>query len=423
MRIAGSTLLAILGAGIVAIAGCTSEVPTASEQSPPDVVAPSGANPTDPVTSTSPPAAPSPHVSRPANGPAGAQAAMSIGYQGGPVMLGTPDVYFIWYGNWAGSTALTVLPDFMSNLGGSPYLKINSTYADSQGRAVTGDVHYAGSATDSYSRGKSLSDSDIELVVASALSSGALPTTTNAVYFVLTSADVRMAGFCNGFCGWHTNGSGSVLGNHIKYSFIGNPAQCPSSCSPYSPSPNGDVATDGMASILAHELEESLTDPELNGWVDSGSQENGDKCAWKFGQTYLTDTGAKANMRLGARDYLIQTNFDRITNLCELALPQTTPLAVTILSPAPSSTLTPGGPLDIMAHATGSAAATSGVVHWTAFGNTTDFAMTKNAAGDWELSTTMSAAAKAGSRTFTVTVGDTTGTKATSGATTLQVVP
>lgn len=411
---AGSMLWGVLGAGIVAIAGCAPETPAISENATPDRV--------EETHTTSPPQAPaSPsHVASTASDiPAGAQALMSIGYQGGPVMLGTPDVYFIWYGNWEGAAALTVLPDFMSNLGGSPYLQINSTYTDSLGRAVTGDVQYAGSTTDAYSRGTSLSEGDVAIVVQSALSSGALPKSTNAVYFVLTSVDVKMAGFCHGFCGWHTNGS--ILGSDIKYSFIGNPEQCPQSCSPYSPSPNGDVASDGLASILAHELEETLTDPDLNGWVDSGSQENGDKCAWKFGTTYLTSSGAKANMRLGDRDYLIQMNFDRLTNRCELALPASSSLAVTILSPAPASLLHAGGPLDIVAQVTDDAAVTSAVVHWTSPGGTTDFAMIQNGAGNWELSTTMSTAAKVGSRTFTVTAGDSTGKKVTSGATTLQV--
>jgi hypothetical protein len=31
-----------------------------------------------------------------------------------------------------------------------------------------------------------------------------------------------------------------------------------------------------------------------------------DKCAWTFGTTYITGSGAKANMKLGAYDYLIQ---------------------------------------------------------------------------------------------------------------------
>lgn len=429
MRIAGSTLLAVLGAGLVTIAGCASEAPAISENTTGDDVAhddsaPDLDAPSMPAPSRVPRAS-GPALSVPANATPVPQAGtMSIGYHGGPVMLGTPDIYFIWYGNWSGSPALTILPDLMSNIGGSPYLKINTTYTDSQGRAVSGDVHYAGSITDNYSRGKVLAQTDVERVVASALSSGALPTSTNAIYFVITALDVTMNGFCNQFCGWHTNGSGSLLGTHIKYSFIGNAARCPQNCSPYSPSPNGDIASDGMASMIAHELEESLTDPELDAWIDTGSQENADKCAWKFGTTYTTASGAKANMKLGTRDYLIQTNLNRKTNKCELEMaapPTPSTLAVSILSPAPSTVLHAGGPLDVVAQVTDNTTVTSAVVHWTTGTSTTDFNMTKNAAGNWELSTNMSTTAKAGTRSFTVTATDDTGHQVTSGSTTLVV--
>jgi hypothetical protein len=42
--------------------------------------------------------------------------------------------------------------------------------------------------------------------------------------------------------------------------------------------------------------------------------ENGDKCAWKFGATYTTANGQKANMKLGARDFLIQQNWVNAKN-------------------------------------------------------------------------------------------------------------
>src|SRR4051812_15724365 len=201
MRIAGSTLLAVVGSAIITITGCTSTAPPIARDSTrdDDVTANGAARDLDaPSLSqsrpTRPPGTAPLYTARPVSVPAStstqAGSAMSIGYQGGPVMLGTPDVYFIWYGDWSGSAALTVLPDFMSNLGGSPYLKINSTYTDAQGRAVTGDVHYGGSTTDAYSRGKTLTQQSIEDVVASALASGALPTSSNAVYMVLTASDV-----------------------------------------------------------------------------------------------------------------------------------------------------------------------------------------------------------------------------------------
>ena len=231
-----------------------------------------------------------------------------IRYHGGPLILGTINVYYIWYGNWSGNSATSILPDFAGTIGGSPYFNINTTYFDSSNTHVTNAVHYAGSTTDNYSQGTSLSDSAVQAVVSSAISSGRLPKDTNGVYFVLTSADVNeSSGFCTQYCGWHTHGT--ISGSDIKYAFIGNPDRCPSACAAQSTGPNGNAGADGMASIIAHELEEATTDPDLNAWFDGRGAENADKCAWTFGTTYVAGGGALANMQLGTRDFLIQQNW------------------------------------------------------------------------------------------------------------------
>jgi hypothetical protein len=231
-----------------------------------------------------------------------------ISYHGGPVMLGTVNVYYIWYGNWSGNTATTILSDFAKSVGGSPYYNINTTYYNGAGTRVSNAVHYAGSTTDNYSRGTSLSDAAVQAVVSSAITSGRLPLDSFGVYFVLTSADVTASsGFCTNYCGWHTHGT--ISGNDIKYSFVGNPDRCPAACAAQTTGPNGNAGADGMASIIAHELEETATDPDLNAWYDSRGAENADKCAWTFGTTYATPNSSTANMRLGSRDYLIQRNW------------------------------------------------------------------------------------------------------------------
>ena len=232
----------------------------------------------------------------------------SISYHGGPVMLSVPNVYYIWYGNWGSNTATTILTNLAQNIGGSPYFHINTTYHDGSGNKVSGFVSYAGSTTDNYSHGTSLSDSAIQAIVSGAISSGALPKDTNGIYFVLTSADVTASsGFCTQYCGWHTHGT--ISGSDIKYAFIGNPDRCPSSCAAQTTSPNGNAGADGMASIIAHELEETTTDPDLNAWYDSRGQENADKCAWTFGTTSTASNGSQYNVTFGTLRYLIQRNW------------------------------------------------------------------------------------------------------------------
>jgi len=226
-----------------------------------------------------------------------------IFYHGGPIILGTVNIHYIWYGNWNNNTATMILSDFAQHIAPSPYFNINTTYTNGSGQAVTNSCMLATQANDNYSHGTSLSDAAIQAIVAAQN-----PTDTNGVYFVLTSADVNeTSGFCTQYCGWHTRAT--INGRDIKYSFVGNPDRCPSACAAQTTSPNGNAGADGMASIIAHELEEATTDPDLNAWYDRRGAENADKCAWTFGQTYTVANGSSANMKLGTRDYLIQQNW------------------------------------------------------------------------------------------------------------------
>jgi hypothetical protein len=175
-------------------------------------------------------------------------------------------------------------------------------------------AYFAGAVAlvDTTKYGTSLTDAEIRSIVADQK-----PTNANGVYFVLTSAEVTASsGFCTQYCGWHTHASmvgSDNIARDIKYSFVGNPDRCPSSCAWQSGvSPNGNPGADGMASIIAHELEETVTDPDLNAWYDSRGMENADKCAWTFGSISTIPTGKNAgaqyNVTLGTRNYLIQQN-------------------------------------------------------------------------------------------------------------------
>jgi hypothetical protein len=234
-----------------------------------------------------------------------------IDYHGGALMLGTPNVYYIWYGNWTGNSATTILTDLMQNIGGSPYYNINTTYYNGSNARVTNAVRYVGATNDNYSQGKSLSDAGVQAVVSKAITSHALPLDSNGVYFVLTSSDVNeTSGFCTQYCGWHTHGT--ITGTDIKFAFVGNPDRCPSACAAQASGPNGNAGADAMASIVSHELEEAVTDPDLNAWYDRRGMENADKCAWTFGSTSASSNGngSKYNMRLGSREFLIQQNWE-----------------------------------------------------------------------------------------------------------------
>lgn len=234
---------------------------------------------------------------------------------GGPVMLHTPVAYLIWYGNWNQSNGSDtaagkqLVKDFLTGLSNSPYFQINTTYA------ATGFVTLGSETVDTGSLGKRLSDNNIRTIVTNAINSGKLPLNEDGVYFVLTSSDIAKTGFCNQYCGWHTY---TTIGTTtVKYSFVGNANRCLSNCAAQSVGPNGNAGVDGMLSVVAHELEESVSDPKLNAWYDSSGAENADKCAWTFGQSLQqASNGAYYNMTMNGKNYLIQRNLASTTNKC-----------------------------------------------------------------------------------------------------------
>ncbi|MEQ1947207.1 MAG: hypothetical protein ABL995_08460 [Bryobacteraceae bacterium] len=245
---------------------------------------------------------------RPAALTAATAAPNGITYHNGPVMTGTTHIYYIWYGDWStDATAPAILNNFANKIGGSPYYNINTTYTNSAKTAVSNAVTLAGSVTDTSTK-TSLSDADIWSIVVRSFGNG-FPVDPNGVYFVLTAPGVKAtSGFLTAYCGWHTYNV--YNGVTVKYSFVGN-AKGPSlrSCAAQTTgSPNNDPAADGMVSVLAHELEETVTDPQLNAWYDANGNENADKCSWTFGTAYAAGGGA-ANMKLGTMDYLIQRNW------------------------------------------------------------------------------------------------------------------
>jgi hypothetical protein len=247
-----------------------------------------------------------------------------ITYHGG-ALIQTPDAYVIWYGNWNQTNGSDtpagqqIVRDFLTNLGGSPYFQLNTSYS-AGGMTITGSVNFSGETTDTGSQGTRLTDTKVLNVVNNAINNGSLPYDPNGVYFVLTSSNIsESSGFCSRYCGWHT--AGTATAGHVRYSFVGNANRCLSACAAQTTGPNGNAGVDGMVSVIAHELEEATTDPDLNAWYDSSGSENADKCAWTFGHAqYQVANGAWANMKLGTRDFLIQRNLQHNTSgdLCKV---------------------------------------------------------------------------------------------------------
>jgi Phosphate-induced protein 1 conserved region len=243
-----------------------------------------------------------------------------INYNGGPVFHGNPvPIYIIWYGTWTSTTGSntaatqTLLKTFLSSsaLGGSSYEAINTTYGDSTGN-VSGHLNFVQDTTDTGSQGTRLRNSNITAAISAKLTSGALPTDPNGVYLFITSSNVKENGFCTQFCGFHTHQT--INGADIKWAFIGNTDQCPSGCEIQSTGPNspatGIGGADGMANVITHESEETITDPDLNAWFDSAGNEDADKCNFKFGPTQTAPNGARFNQTFGGFNWMIQMEWE-----------------------------------------------------------------------------------------------------------------
>lgn len=245
-------------------------------------------------------------------------------YHDGPVLHGPQNLYVIWYGHWvtvADLRTMEVVSEFMATIGNTPYMSINSTYADGNGAASRGVVYAGGVIDSSYAHGSALTDVDIQGIISDTILGFGLPQDPQGIYVVFASADIdsTATGFCIPGAPPH-HASAIINGGFLNYIFLGHPDRCRTVAGPQFsgsnvPTPHDDFAGDVIASNLAHALNGTLTNPRGNGWFDRYGLENGDKCVDafgnpSFGQTFLTANGARANIHLGVSgDYLIPQNW------------------------------------------------------------------------------------------------------------------
>lgn len=273
---------------------------------------------------------------------AGNQAANSanqsnqILYHGGPVMNQSNSVYIIYYGTGFAATTQPIINDFLSGLNGSAEYGVNGSYnagpntpailptytftasTPAPGASPSGSVYW-----DSYSQGSQLGSNTISKIVAHAIQAG-LPSDANGVYLVVTSPDVKVSGFCNSFCAYHTHSTISLSSGRnldARYALIPDPTQrcsaCNGSIAVYGDTvtPNGDMGADTMTDDIMHELSETVTDPDISAWYTQNGAEDGDLCNYVYGpvQTGVNSAGATYHYnallptsKKGTRPYLIQ---------------------------------------------------------------------------------------------------------------------
>lgn len=238
-------------------------------------------------------------------------------------LTGNVSLIPVYVGNWlAGdvSTWNSVLGNIISSLGTSAsnsiakpghVLNTNVGYFTTKGVAAP-SLQWVANTTITAPTAVNVTDAQVATYINTFIAGRtvAVPTGTSPVYVYIGAKNTRLtSGFGTRYCGWHTYGTTSTLAN-VQYIAIQDfTSTYYRACSAQTTvSPNGNIALDAMASVFAHEVDETLTDPFINAWYDVSGSENADKCAWTFGTT-TSLSGYQYNVTLGSMKYLIQQNW------------------------------------------------------------------------------------------------------------------
>ncbi len=250
-----------------------------------------------------------------------------IDYHGGPVLRVSKVATIYWStakvyvggpvpgSKGTGAQDGSLVGHFLRNLGGSPYFNINTTYYDTLGGGAHRPVGNSLTYTQYWANNVSVpaltakvTNTQIRNMIINGFNTGKLTYDPSTIYSVFTRGKTNLGGgFGTQYCAYHSK----FVWNGKVVIFSAQPfvQAFPNACSTGTASPNGDLAADREVNVLAHEIEEAATDPQLNAWYDPAGAENADKCAWTFGTTYTTANGGVANMNLGGKDFLVQQNW------------------------------------------------------------------------------------------------------------------
>lgn len=214
----------------------------------------------------------------------------------------------------------SLLSYFNNNVGASSWFSSTNSYvlpfSTGKNKVTTGPMQItSGSiyADLKYSAGTNIKRTTMIELVQKAINTKKFGAGSGSdIYAFIFDSSVSFSGFCTDWCGWHD----FYLNNNnnpIYIMVIGSPARCPEVCNVLkkdnSNSPNGNYEMDAIINVLAHEISEVITDPIFKTFFDDNGDENADKCAWRYGKVQ-SDKGKLWNYKVGAKNFLIQQNWD-----------------------------------------------------------------------------------------------------------------
>jgi serine protease len=237
------------------------------------------------------------------NGPSGPRSPMSIitgamTWHGGPVQT-TPKIYVDFWGSssqWSSTGdpdgVASYYTSFISGVGGSAWMSTVTQYGEPNS-PYTGNQtgSYAGSWYDTANKIPRLTSGSYQSYIAAEAARAAAhfgDYSANASYVIMIPHGVSVNSFGTRYCAWHS--STTANGSTIAYTNLPYIPDAGSSCGVGSV--NSPGTDDGVSIVGGHEQAETETDPQPNtGWLDSGNNEIGDKCAWVNLQNTSFSTG------------------------------------------------------------------------------------------------------------------------------------
>ena len=219
-----------------------------------------------------------PHWSHGAAHAKGAAGNPDMSYHGGPI-LPSVTVKAIWWGSsWPSYTGdeITGMDSWYKAVGGTSYAATVDEYTDSAGQSVSSSITYQGHVVDGSLLPKRLSTSAILAEVCKVVPKPV----ANSYYPVYVDKPRGNAGYC-AYHSW-----GSCGGTPVEFGFFFK-MDGDAGCNPDSTVAGQSEGLQADANVSGHELSETRSDPNGNAWYDNSGEENGDKCAWTFGGSYV----------------------------------------------------------------------------------------------------------------------------------------
>lgn len=277
--------------------------------------------------------------------PSGGGTGNLLYHAGGQVQTGTHHTYSIYWGTnftYANTTTYQSLIDgYFQNVAADSGKTSNVYYSDTQYyqtiNSITTPITYSEAFGGTYSdpvlptssgcsstAGGSLcvSDAQVQAEVAKARAVNGWPDGLNSEYFVFlangvsTCTSSRSCAFSQ-FCAYHSHYA-DAAGNNVLYANQPFTGYNLTACSGAVGSPNQNAAADATISVVSHEANETITDGLGNAWYDSSGNENGDKCAYKYGTALGVVNGGNYNQGIGTGKYELQQEWSNQSSGCVL---------------------------------------------------------------------------------------------------------